>query len=203
MIPEPVIQKLAQSAIMDAPAAADPAPEIVQVGKDAPEDGDDDAEAERRIEFEATLATTPSGDSRPLHAVKVETVAKDKPQTSGASPGGPHDDPAIFREDEDNRKGGAVDLGSAPAESVWGPIGPRRDKETGEISLPPGDAAGSCSAIGTSAPPVLKDEVREYVFHLPGEVSATRVSRVHELREQAELSIEELSGPRTLAGGNP
>lgn len=36
---------------------------------------------EQRIEFEATLATTPSGESRPLHAVKVEPVAKDKPQS--------------------------------------------------------------------------------------------------------------------------
>lgn len=96
-------------------------------------------------------------------------------------------------EDKDERKGGARDLGSASFEDVWGPVGPRKNKETGEISLPPGDAARLLLGDRDSAPPMLRDEVHEFVFHLPGEVSATRVSRVHELREQAELSIEELS----------
>lgn len=43
MATEPIIQKLAESAIMDAPQAADHAVEVVAIGKDtpAPKDGDD------------------------------------------------------------------------------------------------------------------------------------------------------------------
>lgn len=45
MVPEPVIQPLASSAIMDTPQTADPEVEIVPVGKDVSEKDGDDAAA--------------------------------------------------------------------------------------------------------------------------------------------------------------